>query len=147
MSASLVAEPKAVGEARKLLRGALCDRGIDGQRVQDVLIVASELVANAIVHGIRRGDRVELEFKLAHDRIFLCVRDAGRARAVPQVLPSVRSAMRGVGSRSSLASRVGRSASWTDGAKSGPRKQISDCSAGFANARSRRPHSRQAAAG
>lgn len=86
-SASLVAEPKAVGEARMLLKGALCDRGTDRHRVQDVLIVASEVVANAIHHGSCRGDRIELEFTLADDRVVLCVRDAGRTRTVPKVLP------------------------------------------------------------
>ena len=104
-SASLLAEPKAVGEARKLLRGALGDHGIDRLRVQDALIVTSELVANAIRHGSRQGDRVDLEFKLAQNRLYLCVRDAGRAHAVPQVLPlgAKRDAGRGLAIVSRLA--------------------------------------------
>src|SRR5690242_19349126 len=85
-SASLLSEPMAVGEARKLLSDALCERRIDRRRVQDVLIVTSELVANAIRHGSRQGDTVDLEFKLVHNRLSLCVRDAGRARDAPQVL-------------------------------------------------------------
>ena len=85
-SASLLAEPESVGEARKLLRGALCDRGIEELRVQDVLLVTSELVGNAVRHGSRIGDRVEVEFSLVDNRLSLCVRDAGRAGAAPQVL-------------------------------------------------------------
>src|SRR4029077_1766854 len=77
-SVSLSADPKAVGEARKELRGALDGRGVEPQRVQDVLIVTSELVANAVLHGSRRGDRVELEFELFQHRLSLRVRDAGR---------------------------------------------------------------------
>jgi anti-sigma regulatory factor (Ser/Thr protein kinase) len=84
-SVSFCADPKAVGEARKQLRGALDGRGVDRQRVQDVLLVTSELVANAVLHGSRQGDRVELEFQLVRNRLSLCVRDAGRGRE-PHVL-------------------------------------------------------------
>lgn len=85
-SVSLSAEPRSVGEAREYLRGALCGRGIDRQHVQDVLLVTSELVANAIRHGSRRGDRVELEFQLVDHRLSLCVRNAGHPGTAPQVL-------------------------------------------------------------
>ena len=85
-SVSLSADPKAVGEARRQLRGALCAQGVDRQQVQDALLVTSELVTNAIRHGSRRGDRVELEFRLVDHRLSLCVRDAGRAHAVPRAL-------------------------------------------------------------
>lgn len=85
-SASLLAEPKSVGEARRLIRRALCGRGIDRQRVEDVLLVTSELASNAIRHGSSRGDRFELEFRFAHDQLCVCVRDAGRARSGPRAL-------------------------------------------------------------
>jgi len=96
--ASLVAEPKAVGEARKLLGDVLCDRGIGRQQMQDALLVTSELVANAVHHGSRRGDRVELEIQISHHTLSLCIRDAARAGAAPQVqAPSgERSAGRGL---------------------------------------------------
>jgi len=56
--------------------------------MQDVLIVTSELVSNAIRHGSRRGDSVELEFELVDNRLSVWVRDAGRAAAAaPHVLP------------------------------------------------------------
>lgn len=104
-SAYLVAEPESVGEARRLVRSALCDRGIDRQRVQDALLVTSELASNAIRHGSCRGDRFELEFKLAPNRLSLCVRDAGRARSGPQALAlgAERSAGRGLAIVSRLA--------------------------------------------
>src|ERR1700751_5931397 len=82
-SVSLSADPKAVGEARRQLTSALCGSGVDRQQMQDVLLVTSELVTNAVRHGSRRGDRVELEFQLVDHRLSLCVRDAGRARAGP----------------------------------------------------------------
>lgn len=85
-SVSLPADAKSVGEARKQLRGALCNRGIDRRHVQDALLVTSELVANAIRHGSRQGDRVELEFQLVDNRLCLCVRDAGHPGAAPHVL-------------------------------------------------------------
>ena len=104
-SVSLSADPKAVGEARRQLRSALCGRGFDRQHVQDVLLVTSELVTNAIRHGSRPGDRLEFEFQLVHHRLSLCVRDAGRARAVPRALApgAERSSGRGLAIVSRLA--------------------------------------------
>jgi anti-sigma regulatory factor (Ser/Thr protein kinase) len=104
-SVSLSADPKAVAEARRQLRGALCGCGIDQRHMQDALIVTSELVTNAVRHGSHRGDRVELEFQLVKHRLSLCVRDAGRAGAVPQVLArnAERSSGRGLAIVSSLA--------------------------------------------
>jgi anti-sigma regulatory factor (Ser/Thr protein kinase) len=103
--ASLVAEPKAVAEARKLLGGFLSEGGIDRQRVQDVLLVTSELVANAVRHGSWRGDRVELEFQISGHTLSVCVRDAGRAHGAPQAqaLGAERSAGRGLAIVSRLA--------------------------------------------
>ena len=54
--------------------------------MQDALLVTSELVTNAVRYGSRPGDHVELEFSLVDHRLSLCVRDAGRAGAGPQVL-------------------------------------------------------------
>jgi anti-sigma regulatory factor (Ser/Thr protein kinase) len=104
-SVSLSADPKAVGEARRQLRGALCGCGIDQQHMQDALLVTSELVTNAVCHGSRQGDKVELEFQLVQHRLSLCVRDAGRAGAVPQVLAlgAERSSGRGLAIVSRLA--------------------------------------------
>jgi anti-sigma regulatory factor (Ser/Thr protein kinase) len=103
-SASLAAEPKSVSEARALLRGALRGSGIDRQRARDVLLVTSELVGNAILHGSRPGDRVEVEFQLAEHRLSLCVRDAGRGAAPqPLALGAERTAGRGLAIVSRLA--------------------------------------------
>lgn len=104
-SVSLLADPRSVGEAREQLSGVLCGRGIDRQHVQDALLVTSELVANAIRHGSRQGDRFELEFQLVDHRLSLCVRDAGHARAAPQVraVDTERSTGRGLAIVSRLA--------------------------------------------
>jgi anti-sigma regulatory factor (Ser/Thr protein kinase) len=104
-SLSLSADPKAVGETRRQLRGALCGCGIDEHHVQDALLVTSELVTNAVRHGSRHGDNVELEFRLVDHRLSLCVRDAGRAGAGPQALAltAERSSGRGLAIVSHLA--------------------------------------------
>ena len=103
-SVSLLADPRSVGEAREQLSGVLCGRGIDRQHVQDALLVTSELVANAIRHGSRQGDRFELEFQLSITDC-PCVRDAGHARAAPQVraVDTERSTGRGLAIVSRLA--------------------------------------------
>ena len=80
-SLSLSAEPQAIGEARRHLRGALSGCGIDEQHMQDALLVTSELVTNAVRHGSCQGDRVDLEIQLVDHRLSLCVRDAGRLQA------------------------------------------------------------------
>jgi anti-sigma regulatory factor (Ser/Thr protein kinase) len=73
--------------------------------MQDALLVTSELVTNAVRHGSRRGDRVELEFQLVDRRLSLCVRDAGRAGVAPQAiaLGTERSSGRGLAIVSRLA--------------------------------------------
>lgn len=82
-SLSLSAEPQAIGEARRHLRGALSGCGIDEQHMQDALLVTSELVTNAVRHGSCQGDRVDLEIQLVDHRLSLCVRDAGRLKPKP----------------------------------------------------------------
>ena len=116
-SASLAAEPKSVSEARALLRGALSGSGIDRQRAQDVLLVTSELVENAILHGSRPGDRVEMEFQLAEHRFSLCVRDAGRGAAAPQ--PLALGAERTAGRGLAIVSRLAR---WSERVVDGRRE-------------------------
>jgi anti-sigma regulatory factor (Ser/Thr protein kinase) len=116
-SASLAAEPKSVSEARALLRGALRGSGIDRQRAQDVLLVTSELVENAILHGSRPGDRIEVEFQLAEQRLSLCVRDAGRGAAAPQ--PHALGAERTAGRGLAIVSRLAR---WSERVVDGRRE-------------------------
>jgi anti-sigma regulatory factor (Ser/Thr protein kinase) len=50
-SGSFAAEPQAVSAARGLVAQVLEAAGIDEERGADALLVASELVANAIHHG------------------------------------------------------------------------------------------------
>lgn len=108
-SLSLSAEPEAIGEARRQLRGALCGCGIEEQHVQDALLVTSELVTNAVRHGSCQGDRVDLEVQLVEHRLSLCVRDAGRVGAVPQVL-----ALTAEGSSGRGLAIVSRLARWSE---------------------------------
>jgi anti-sigma regulatory factor (Ser/Thr protein kinase) len=53
-SASFAAEPQAVSAARGLLARVLDAARVGGQRRADALLVASELVANAVRHGSRQ---------------------------------------------------------------------------------------------
>lgn len=108
-SVSLLADPRSVGEAREQLSGVLCGRGIDRQHVQDALLVTSELVTNAVRHGSCQGDRVDLEVQLVEHRLSLCVRDAGRVGAVPQVL-----ALTAEGSSGRGLAIVSRLARWSE---------------------------------
>ncbi|MEV5411005.1 ATP-binding protein [Thermopolyspora sp. NPDC052614] len=54
-------DPKSVGEARRLARQTLISWAFPAQVIDDVLVVISELTANAIVHG---GGRVLVSLDL-----------------------------------------------------------------------------------
>jgi anti-sigma regulatory factor (Ser/Thr protein kinase) len=45
------AHPAAVGEARRFLRRALSDAGVDEEVVDVVLLLASEVITNAVIHA------------------------------------------------------------------------------------------------
>lgn len=73
----------AVGRARDFVRRALADwrwRSVDvshDEAVEDVLLVVSELVANATVHG---GGATEIALALDADLLSVSVTDSGSAR-------------------------------------------------------------------
>jgi anti-sigma regulatory factor (Ser/Thr protein kinase) len=83
---SLVAAPRAVSEARAVLGRVLDERGVSGDARADALLVTSELVANAVTHGSRSGDEIEVELALGRRRIQICVRDPLRGRSTPVAL-------------------------------------------------------------
>jgi serine/threonine-protein kinase RsbW len=82
-SASFAAEPRAVPATRRLLAEVFDAAGIDGERRADALLVASELVANAIRHGSRNDDQIAVEVAVKPPTIRICVRDAARGSAGP----------------------------------------------------------------
>src|SRR5579859_4152226 len=77
----LAAEAQSVGQARRLVRNVLQGSTAEAQRVNDALLVASELVSNAISHGSRQGDEIDVQFTLVGSTLLLCVVDSARADA------------------------------------------------------------------
>jgi anti-sigma regulatory factor (Ser/Thr protein kinase) len=73
--ASLAADPRSVSSARRLLAQVLDATGVQGEPRSHALLVASELVTNAISHGSRAGDEISVEFRIHPRRVRICVRD------------------------------------------------------------------------
>jgi anti-sigma regulatory factor (Ser/Thr protein kinase) len=84
---SLAADPHSVARARKLLARVLDDTGVDEDTRSDALLVASELVTNAIRHGSHSGDEISLAYTAIPDgHLSICVRDNVRSGSVPRAL-------------------------------------------------------------
>jgi len=107
--ARLAAEAQSVAQARRLVRNVLRGSTAEAERVHDALLVTSELVSNAISHGSRRGDEIDVQFKLVGSTLFLRVVDSARAGAVPHLRPRdpARVAGRGI-------EIIGRLARWSE---------------------------------
>ena len=73
--ASLAADPRSVSTARRLLAQVLDATGVGGEPRSNALLVASELVTNAISHGSRASDEISVEFAVQPRRVRICVRD------------------------------------------------------------------------
>ena len=73
--ASLAADERSVSSARRLLAQILDAAGVLGEPRSHALLVASELVTNAISHGSRTGDEISVEFAVQPRRVRICVRD------------------------------------------------------------------------
>ena len=80
---TLPAEPAAVGTARALLDRTLERAGVDEGRRFEALLVASELVTNAVAHGSKKGDEIGVEVSVEGGRIRIGVRDAAHGRTAP----------------------------------------------------------------
>jgi serine phosphatase RsbU (regulator of sigma subunit)/anti-sigma regulatory factor (Ser/Thr protein kinase) len=79
-------EPSAVAAARRFIRERLVSWGLpaDDDRVADAVLLASELVTNAVVHA---GTRVQLTCRLDGMTVEVSVLDRHPARVIPD-LPS-----------------------------------------------------------
>jgi anti-sigma regulatory factor (Ser/Thr protein kinase) len=84
--ASLAAEARSVSVARRLLAQLLEGHDVRRDHRSDALLVASELVTNAIRHGSCPGDEIAVEFAVRHDSVRICVRDPVRSRSAPLAL-------------------------------------------------------------
>lgn len=72
--------------ARRLLARLLDAGGVRSDRRSDALLVASELVANAISHGSCPGDEITVEFAVRSRCLRICVRDPVRSSLAPVAL-------------------------------------------------------------
>jgi anti-sigma regulatory factor (Ser/Thr protein kinase) len=84
--AALAAEPLSVAVARRLLAQLLDACAVGSEHRSDALLVASEVVANAIRHGSRPGDEIAVEFAVRPGSVQICVRDPVRSRSAPVAL-------------------------------------------------------------
>lgn len=86
VSASLAAEPRSISTARRLLAQLLAAAGVSGESRSDALVVASELVANAITHGSHSGDEIRVAFAVLPRRVRISVCDPLRGRSAVAAL-------------------------------------------------------------
>lgn len=71
------ADPRAVGTARRFLRGALAGWGLDGDLIDTAVLCLSELVTNAVIHT---GAPSEVRATLEAGVVTITVRDQGSHR-------------------------------------------------------------------
>jgi anti-sigma regulatory factor (Ser/Thr protein kinase) len=75
-----------VSLARALLSSLLEQAKVGGDRRSDALLVASELVTNAITHASRPGDQIGVQYKLEAGTLRISVCDAARSSSAPASL-------------------------------------------------------------
>lgn len=104
MKMLLPSGPETSAAARAALRDACRDSDVD---LDDVLLCASELVTNALLHGL---PPIELELRVSRDRVWVAVHDAGRGGVEPRrTVTADTSAGRGLHIVDCLAARWGSS--------------------------------------
>lgn len=84
----LAARPDSVRAARKTLARDLSHRSVGSESTFNVLLVASELIANAIEHGSRPGDEIEVAYVIGSSEVQIIVRDNARHGRAPMALTS-----------------------------------------------------------
>ncbi|WP_345695763.1 ATP-binding protein [Kitasatospora terrestris] len=82
--ATFAAVPEAVAEARRDVRLLLKGWGWEGDRVDDVVSICSELVTNAVQHGSDPGSEVGLHVQEIADDCRIEVLDGRPDLAVPR---------------------------------------------------------------
>jgi anti-sigma regulatory factor (Ser/Thr protein kinase) len=113
------ANASAVPQARRHLRDTLERAGIEPRRQQDALLLLSELVGNAIRHGSREGDPIELVWTIERDTLRVAVLDCARAASVPVALTPSEARAEGRGLRI-----VDQLADWWDERIVGGRREV-----------------------
>jgi anti-sigma regulatory factor (Ser/Thr protein kinase) len=119
----LAARPDSVRAARKTLARDLSQRSVDSESTFNVLLVASELITNAIEHGSRPGDDVELAWAIGPNQVQIIVRDNARPGRAPIALTSDSERPNGRGLH-----LVERLASWNEQIVNGRREVAAEVS-------------------
>jgi anti-sigma regulatory factor (Ser/Thr protein kinase) len=105
VSRSLPAEPAAVREARSVVRLSL--QLTDEDLVDLVVLLADEVVTNAVVHG---AGPIDLAVDANEERVKVMVGDRSEARPLPRRAPRYGEGGRGLAIVEAVASRWGVSA-------------------------------------
>jgi anti-sigma regulatory factor (Ser/Thr protein kinase) len=116
--ARLAADPQVLTEIRRLLNGLLMEAAMSAQPRHDALLVADEVASNAIEHGSRPGDEIEICCTLERDRLNIVVFDPARRPSVPVALTPAEERARGRGLQ--VVDRLADS--WTETIVQGRRK-------------------------
>lgn len=82
----LPADGTAPAKARAFLTDLLSADGVEAETEKKVLLVASELVTNAVVHASRGDDEVHVSTEIDRHRVLVVVSDAARGGGVPFVV-------------------------------------------------------------
>jgi serine phosphatase RsbU (regulator of sigma subunit)/anti-sigma regulatory factor (Ser/Thr protein kinase) len=77
--------PSSIAAARRYVRGCLLGWDVDDDMLDDLMVIASELATNAVVHA---GTAFEVSCAHVGDAIRLQVRDGYPGRGLPAVLPA-----------------------------------------------------------
>lgn len=68
-------DPASAGVVRRAIAADLREASITGETAQDVILVASELVGNAVVHTTVEEDGLAVTWDVGPDTVFLEVHD------------------------------------------------------------------------
>lgn len=118
IQARLVADPGVLSEIRGLLTRLLATAAVPAPRRHDALLVADAVASNAIAHGSRPGDEIEICCRLNGDLLKIVVFDCARNASAPIALTpdEERAAGRGL----QVVDRIADS--WTETIVNGRRK-------------------------
>jgi anti-sigma regulatory factor (Ser/Thr protein kinase) len=77
------ARAASLARIRRLLTAFLIEHGLDDRRRSEALLIVHELAANAIEHGSRDEDRVEVTVTVEAESLLIRVLDSARTAARP----------------------------------------------------------------
>jgi anti-sigma regulatory factor (Ser/Thr protein kinase) len=71
--------PSNIAQLRRAVREYATDSGMEPERVQDLTLAVSEIVANAVIHAFRDGSdgSITVAAELCEDGVRVCIADDG----------------------------------------------------------------------